>query len=420
MIKYNKFTLENGLRVIVHEDNSTPIVAVSLVYDVGARDENPDKTGFAHLFEHLMFGGSENIELFDEPLQNAGGQNNAFTSNDLTNYYDTLPYQNIETALWLESDRMKSLAFTPKSLEVQRSVVIEEFKQRYLNQPYGDVWLLLRPLAYKIHPYQWATIGKEIKHIEDATMEDVKAFFYKHYGPKNAILSIAGNVEIKTVKALVEKWFGDIEGRQKYERNLPKEPKQTALRKLEVERDVPSDMIYLAFKMGNRLEKSYYVSDLISDVLSRGESSRLYRKLIKETHSFTDINAYISGSLDEGLFIVSGKPKKGVNLDEAYKLIRAELDIMQRELCDEKELTMVKNKIESTTVFGEMSVLNKAMGLGYFELLGDADMINKEEDKFHAITDKDLLEQSKIMFAESNCSVLYYKSKINNICWIEK
>ena len=411
MIKFDKFTLENGLRVIVHEDNSTPIVAVNLVYDVGARDEDSEKTGFAHLFEHLMFGGSENIELFDEPLQNAGGQNNAFTSNDLTNYYDTLPVQNIETALWLESDRMKNLAFTPKSLEVQRSVVIEEFKQRYLNQPYGDVWLLLRPLAYEVHPYKWATIGKEIKHIEDATMDDVKAFFYKHYGPKNAILSIAGNVTLENIKPLVEKWFGDIEGREKYVRNLPKEPKQTAFRKLEVERDVPSDMIYVAFKMGSRLEKSYYVSDLISDVMSRGDSSRLYKKLIKENPSFTDINAYISGSLDEGLFIVSGKPKEGVSLDEAYQLIRTELDIMQTELCDEKELTMVKNKIESTSVFGEMSVLNKAMGLGYFELLGDANWINEEKDKLQNITAEELMEESKKMFKESNCSVLYYKSK---------
>jgi len=411
MIKFDKFTLDNGLRVLVHEDNSTPIVAVNLVYDVGARDEDPNKTGFAHLFEHLMFGGSKNIDDFDQPLQNAGGQNNAFTSNDFTNYYETLPIPNIETALWLESDRMDSLAFTPKSLEVQRSVVIEEFKQRYLNQPYGDVWLLLRPLAYKKHPYQWATIGKEIKHIEDATMDDVKAFFYKHYGPKNAILSIAGNITSKQVKPLVEKWFGDIEGREKYIRNLPKEPKQTKLRTLTVERDVPSDAIYLAFKMGNRLDNSYYVSDLISDILSRGESSRLYKKLVKETPTFTDINAYITGSLDEGLFIISGKPKTGISLDEAYQTIRKELELMQTEMVHEDELTMVKNKIESTTVFGEMSVLNKAMGLGYFELLGDASLINEEENKYHKITAEEVLNESQKLFKETNCSVLFYKSK---------
>lgn len=413
MIKFDKFTLDNGLRVIVHEDKSTPIVAVNLVYDVGARDEAPEKTGFAHLFEHLMFGGSKHIENFDEPLQNAGGQNNAFTSNDITNYYCTLPVQNIETAFWLESDRLDSLAFTPKSLEVQRSVVIEEFKQRYLNQPYGDIWLLLRPLAYEVHPYQWATIGKEIKHIEDATMEDVKAFFYKHYGPQNAILSISGDISTEKVKPLVEKWFGPIDQREKYNRNLPKEPKQTQLRKLTVERDVPSDAIYLAFKMGHRLEKSYYISDMISDILSRGESSRLYRKLIKENPSFTEINAYISGSLDEGLFIVSGKPKTGVSLEDSYTIIRKELDLFQQEKPSEKELTMVKNKIESTSIFGEMSVLNKAMGLGFFELLGDATMINKEEAKFHAITSEELIEEASTLFQESNCSVLFYKSKNN-------
>lgn len=413
MIKFDKFTLDNGLRVLVHEDNSTPIVAVNIVYDVGARDENPEKTGFAHLFEHLMFGGSMNIENFDEPLQNAGGQNNAFTSNDITNYYCTLPVQNIETAFWLESDRMDSLAFTPKSLEVQRSVVIEEFKQRYLNQPYGDIWLLLRPLAYEVHPYQWATIGKEIKHIEDATMEDVKAFFYKHYGPQNAILSISGDISTKNAKPLVEKWFGSIDKREKHNRNLPKEPKQTKLRKLTVERDVPSDAIYLAFKMGNRLDKSYYIADIISDILSRGESSRLYRKLIKEKPSFTEINAYISGSLDEGLFIVSGKPKSGISLEEAYSIIRKELDLFQQEKCSDDELTMVKNKIESTTIFGEMSVLNKAMGLGYYELLGDANLINEEEAKFHAISSEELINEATTLFLESNCSVLFYKSKNN-------
>ncbi len=411
MIKFDKFILENGLRVVVHEDNSTPIVAVNLVYDVGARDEDPNKTGFAHLFEHLMFGGSKHIPDFDEPLQNAGGQNNAFTSNDLTNYYDTLPVQNIETAFWLESDRMNELAFTPESLEVQRKVVIEEFKQRYLNQPYGDVWLLMRPLAYKVHPYRWATIGKDISHIEQATMEDVKHFFYKHYGPQNAILSVVGNISVKQVRPLVEKWFGDIDKRQKYVRHLPKEPEQTELRTLTVERDVPSDAIYLAFKMSNRLSKRYYRADILSDILSRGDSSRLYRKLIKENPKFTDINAYITGSMDEGLFIVSGKPSKGVSLDEAYRLIRAELDLIQQELCDADELTMVKNKVESTTVFSEISVLNKAMSLGYFELLGDAGMINKEEQNYHDVTAEELREEAQKILNETNCSVLYYKSK---------
>src|SRR5882762_10287024 len=204
MVKFNKFTLDNGLRVIVHEDNTTPMAVLNILYDVGARDEDPEQTGFAHLFEHLMFGGSVNIPHYDEPLQRVGGENNAFTSNDITNYYITLPAANIETAFWLESDRMLSLAFSEKSLEVQRNVVIEEFKQRYLNQPYGDVWLKLRPLAYKVHPYQWATIGKEISHIENATMDDVKGFFFKHYLPPNAILVVAGNVTVDQVKSLSE------------------------------------------------------------------------------------------------------------------------------------------------------------------------------------------------------------------------
>lgn len=360
-----------------------------------------------------MFGGSKNIENFDEPLQNAGGQNNAFTSNDITNYYCTLPIQNIETALWLESDRLDSLAFTPKSLEVQRNVVIEEFKQRYLNQPYGDVWLLLRPLAYKKHPYQWATIGKEIKHIEDATMEDVKAFFYKHYGPQNVVMSIAGNISKEKAQELIKKWFGSIDKREKYERNLPKEPKQNELRTLTVERDVPSDAIYLAFKMGNRKEKSYYIADVISDILSRGESSRLYKKLIKETPSFTDINAYITGSLDEGLFVISGKPKTGIPLEKAYELIKDELILIQKEKCADKELIMVKNKIESTTVFSEISVLNKAMALGFYELLGNANMINQEEEKYHQITAEDIQKEAQTLFEETNCSVLFYKSKKN-------
>jgi zinc protease len=295
MITFHKFTLANGLRVIVHQDPSTPIAAFNLVYDVGARDEREEQTGFAHLFEHLMFGGSKNIPDFDKPLQMAGGQSNAFTSNDITNYYNTLPLQNLETAFWLESDRMNELAFTEKSLEVQRSVVIEEFKQRYLNQPYGDLWLLLRPLAYEVHPYKWATIGKEISHIENATMDDVKSFFYKHYGPQNAVLCIAGDVQLDEIKSLTEKYFGTIEKRPKYERNLPVEPIQTSFRKLEVHRPVPNDQLVLAFKMEGRMHPDYYVADLISDILSRGQSSRLYKKLIIDNPKFIDINAYISG-----------------------------------------------------------------------------------------------------------------------------
>lgn len=411
MIKFEKFTLENGLTVIVHEDNTTPIAAFNILYDVGARDEDESRTGFAHLFEHLMFGGSSNIPNFDSPLQHAGGSSNAFTSNDVTNYYDTLPVQNLETAFWLESDRLNKLAFTEKSLEVQRSVVIEEFKQNYLNQPYGDVWLLLRPLAYKDHPYKWATIGKEIKHIEDATMEDVKTFFYKHYTPQNGILCVAGNVTVKQVKELSQKWFGPIEAREKYVRELPLEPKQTALRKLEVERDVPGDALYMAFHMSNRFDKRFYLADMLSDVLSTGKSSRFTKRLVLEKHLFTELDAFIMGSSDAGLFVVSGKPKEGVSLEEAYAEVRLELEILQKELVTEYELQKIKNKMESINIFGEMSALNKAMNLCSFELLGDAEMINRQMDNYTRITPKDLREEAVEIFKEENCSVLFYKAK---------
>jgi zinc protease len=414
MIEFERFTLANGLRVLVHRDISTPMVAVNILYDVGARDEQADKTGFAHLFEHLMFGGSKHIPDFDKPLQMAGGQSNAFTSNDITNYYDTLPVQNIETAFWLESDRMNELAFTDKSLEVQRSVVIEEFKQRYLNQPYGDIWLLLRPLAYKAHPYQWATIGKEISHIEKATMEDVKSFFYKHYSPQNAVMCVAGNVELDEIKRLSEKWFGGIEARRKYVRSLPEEPLQNEFRKLEVERDVPNDQLILAFKMEKRMHPEYYVADLISDILSRGQSSRLYKKLVMENPLFVDINAYVTGSIDEGLFIVSGKPAEGVSLEEAYSYVRQELNLLASDEIGEKELDKVKNKIESTQTFGEMSVLNKAMSLCFFELLGDANFINQEVENYRSISNEDIQKLARKLFREENCSALFYRAIQNN------
>jgi len=411
MINFEKFTLENGLKVIVHEDNTTPIVAFNILYDVGARDEDEDRTGFAHLFEHLMFGGSANIPNFDSPLQHAGGSSNAYTSNDVTNYYDTLPVQNLETAFWLESDRLNKLAFTDKSLEVQRSVVIEEFKQNYLNQPYGDVWLLLRPLAYQKHPYKWATIGKEIKHIEDATMEDVKSFFYKHYTPQNGILCVAGNVTVAEVKELSKKWFGPIEVRDQYVRNLPVEPEQNELRKLEVERDVPGDALYLAFHMSRRMDKRFYLADMLSDVLSRGKSSRFTKRLVLEKQLFTELDAFVMGSSDPGLFVVSGKTREGVSLDEAYAEVRLELETLQKELVVEYELQKIKNKIESTNIFEEMNALNKAMNLCSFELLGNAEMINHQMDNYINITPEELKEEAILLFKEENCSVLFYKAK---------
>jgi len=411
MVDFEKFELDNGLRVIIHKDKSTPIVAFNLLYDVGAKDEDENRTGFAHLFEHLMFGGSKNIPNFDTPLQDAGGQNNAFTSNDITNYYCTLPKENLETAFWLESDRMNELAFTPESLEVQRKVVIEEFKQRYLNQPYGDIWLELRPLSYEKHPYKWATIGKEIEHIADATMEEVKSFFYKHYTPQNAILCIAGDIETEEVKRLTQKWFGAIPKREKYVRSLPKEPRQSILRFKEVERKVPNDAIYLTFHMVGKDHEDYCATDLISDVLAGGQSSRFYRKWIVENPKFTELSAFITGSIEPGLFVISGKPAKGVSLEEAREIIFGELELFKKEGPSERELSKVKNKLESSTVFGEMSVLNKAMSLCHYELLGDANGINTQIDKYRNVTEGDLKRIANEILIEENCSILNYKAE---------
>lgn len=408
MIHFEKFTLSNGLRTIVHTDTSTTLACVNILYDVGARDEDPQRTGFAHLFEHLMFGGSINVPNYDEPLQKVGGENNAFTTNDITNYYLTVPCENIETAFWLESDRMLSLAFSEKSLEVQRNVVIEEFKQRYLNQPYGDVWLLLRPMAYKVHPYLWDTIGKEISHIETAKMEDVKGFFKKFYCPANAILVVTGNITAQQVKELGEKWFGPIPSGEKHKRSLPEEPKQTEPRSLTVKRDVPYDAIYRAYHMCSRYDKEYHACDLMSDILSRGNSSRLYNALVKEKQLFSEISAYVSGDMDKGMFIVSGKLVKGVTMAQAEEGIDAELKKLQDQTVREEELTKVKNKTESTLTFGEMDISNKAANLAIAELMGDASLINEEAGKYLAVTPDQIRAQAIGVFDRNNCSTLYY------------
>lgn len=408
MVKFNRFVLDNGLRVLVHEDHTTPMAVLNILYDVGARDEDPDKTGFAHLFEHLMFGGSVNIPQYDAPLQRVGGENNAFTSNDITNYYITLPAANIETAFWLESDRMLSLAFSEKSLEVQRNVVIEEFKQRYLNQPYGDVWLKLRPLVYQKHPYRWATIGKEIKHIEDARIADVKAFFKKHYNPQNAIVVIGGDISLEKAKELTEKWFGPIPAGEKYQRSLPREPKQSGERRETVTGKVPLNDLYIAFHMPGRLENGYYEIDLISDILSRGNSSRLHRTLVKDKQLFSEIHAYNMGSFDPGMFVVEGKPLENVSIETAENAIWEELEKLKNELVPENELTKVKNKTESTMVFSEMSLLDKAMNLAQFELFGDADLLNREIEKYNEVSSANIQFQAQQVFRKENSSTLVY------------
>ncbi|MBK0378946.1 M16 family metallopeptidase [Mucilaginibacter segetis] len=412
MVKFNRFTLSNGLRVIVHEDSTTPMAVLNILYDVGARDEDPEQTGFAHLFEHLMFGGSVNIPNYDGPLQMVGGENNAFTSNDITNYYITLPSANLETAFWLESDRMLSLAFSEKSLEVQRNVVIEEFKQRYLNQPYGDVWLKLRPMVYKKHPYRWATIGKTIKHIEDARIEDVKAFFKKHYNPQNAIMVVGGDVKTEDVKILAEKWFGPIPAGEKYNRNLPQEPAQQEERRETVTAKVPLNDVYIAFQMESRADTGYYVVELLSDILSRGHSSRLFRSLVKEKQLFSEVHAYITGSLDKGMFVLEGKPLEHVSTDEAEAAIWHELEKLKTEEVSADELTKVQNKTESTMVFSEMSLLDRAMNLAYYELMGDAEQFNHESEKYLAVTPAQIKEQANKIFRKDNSSTLIYLAEM--------
>ena len=393
---------------MVQEDKSTPMAVVNVLYDVGARDEDPQKTGFAHLFEHLMFGGSINIPTYDEPLQIAGGDNNAYTTNDLTNYYCQLPAENIETAFWLESDRMLSLAFSKKSLEVQRKVVCEEFKEHYINKPYGDVWEKMRELAYTKHPYRWQTIGKELSHIENATIENVKAFFFKHYTPCNAILVVAGNITVDKVKELAEKWFGPIPAGEKYNRDLPQEPKQTAAKTMEVKAAVPLDALYKCWHIYPRTDMRYYVADLITEILSGGGSSRLYQSLVKEKQLFSNIECYHLGSTDAGLLTIEGKLVKGVDMKIAEAAVNEELVKLQLEGISDRELDKVKNKTESMIAFEDMSIMSRAASLAMYELLGDADLINKELDRYRAVTAEQLLQESKIIFDETNCNTLYY------------
>jgi zinc protease len=410
MIKFERYILSNGLKLLIHKDLATPMAVVNVLYDVGARDEEENRTGFAHLFEHLMFGGSINIPDYDEPLQLAGGENNAYTTNDLTNYYCQLPAENLETAFWLESDRMLSLAFSEKSLDVQRKVVSEEFKEHYLNKPYGDVWHKMREMAYKHHPYKWMTIGKELKHIEEAQLQDVKNFFFKHYTPSNAILVVAGNVETENVLQLSEKWFGSIPAGEKYVRQIPKEPVQTEARRMEVKADVPLDAFIKTWHMPSRLERGYYVTDLITDILGGSASSRLYESLVKEKKFFSNIECYHFGSIDTGLLTIEGKLVKGVNIQEAERAVNEEVEKMKTELVDEKELQKVINKTESTILFEDMSVMSRANSLAYYELLGDAELMNDELERYQSITAQELLEESKKIFDEANSNTLYYLS----------
>lgn len=410
MISYQQFTLSNGLQVIVHEDQSTTLAVMDVIYDVGSRDENESRTGFAHLFEHLMFGGSENIPDYDTPLQMVGGENNAFTTPDLTNYYISVPFQNLETAFWLESDRMKQLAFNPQSLEVQRKVVIEEFKQRYLNQPYGDVWLKFRPFIYEQHPYRWATIGADIKQIEEATLEDVKAFFERFYVPQNAILVVAGKVNLAQVKVLAEKWFGPIPSGKKPIRNLPKEPVLSANKKMEIEANVPSNRIYKTYHVVGRYDNAYHSIDLLSDLLGRGESSFLYEYLVQNERIFDNLQSYLMGSSDPGLLVIQGQVCEGVDVALADQALEDLLKKFVKEGITEEALQKVKNQAESSLVFSEVEVLNRAMNLAMAANAGNVDYVNQETDKIQAVQKTDLeFWAEKLFLRDSSCTLWYKK-----------
>ena len=411
MIQFEKFQLDNGLKVLVHQDTSTPMAVVNVLYNVGAKDEDPAKTGFAHLFEHLMFGGSVNIPVYDEPLQRAGGENNAYTTNDLTNYYCQIPAENIETAFWLESDRMLSLAFSKKSLEVQRKVVCEEFKEHYINKPYGDAWHKMRSLAYTQHPYRWMTIGASLAHVEDATMEDVKDFFFQFYRPNNAILVVTGNVETEQVKQLAEKWFGPIEAGKAYVRNLPKEPLQEKTRSMDVRADVPLDMLMMTWHMGGRFDEGYHATDLITEVLGGGTSARLYEQLIKVKQIFSSIDCYHFGTVDPGLLVIEGKLVKGISMAVAEKAVLEEIEKIKNEILDAKEVQKVINKTESLNSFEDMSIMNRAHSLAYYELLGDADLMNKELGMYQRVTPTMIQHTAQQIFQENNRNTLYYYSK---------
>jgi zinc protease len=411
MLQFERFTLDNGLRVLVHVDKATPMACMNILYDVGARDEESARTGFAHLFEHLMFGGSVNIPEYDEPLQMAGGENNAYTTNDITNYYIQLPLQNMETAFWLESDRMLSLAFSEKSLDVQRKVVSEEFKEHYLNKPYGDAWHLLRTLTYKVHPYQWPTIGKDLKQIEEAHLDDVKAFFKKHYSPANAIMCIAGNVTMEQVKELSQKWFGSIPAGEKYVRQVPAEPRQEGARTETVHADVPLDALYKAWHISGRLNAPYYAADLLTEIMGSGQSSRLYQRLVKEQQLFSNIGCYQTGSLDPGLIVIEGKVREGKSIEAANEAVEKEIALLVAEGVTDSELQKSQNKIEAMIAFEDMALLSRANNLAFYELMGDAELINKEWTKYEEVTAPFLLETAKEIFRPGNCNTLFYRRK---------
>lgn len=408
MVNFTRKILPNGLRVLIHEDKNTPLVAVNVAYYVGSRDESSAKTGFAHLFEHLMFAGSKNVSDFDTPLQSAGGENNAYTTNDYTTFYDIVPAENIETVLWIESDRMASLNISKKALAVQRKVVVEEFKETCLNEPYGDSWHHLSAMMYKEHPYRWPVIGLVPEHVENATIADVRSFYRQWYAPNNAVLSIAGHLDVAQVLALVEKWFSDIPAGPAVQRAIPVEPPQTAEQQRVVHANVPATAVYMAFRMPGRLDPAFYAIDLIADILAEGHSSRLYRRLLKEKAVFSQIDAYITANIDPGLFIIEGRPAEGVSVESAIAAVWEELHLLQTTGVPERELKKIQNKFESNLVYAELSILNKAQNLGFYELLNRAEWMNEETAVYLSVQADDLREAAVHLFRRENSGTLLY------------
>lgn len=408
MIRFERHTLANGMRVIVHPDEGTPMVTVNILYDAGSRDEEPDATGFAHLFEHLMFGGTPAVPLFDVPVMMAGGENNAFTNNDITNYYITLPANNLETALWLEADRMRGLDLNEERLSNQKSVVTEEFRQRYLNQPYGDLMLLLRPLAYHVHPYRWPTIGKDISHIEKADLVSARRFYDRFYNPSNAILSVAGRVNPDEVFALAEKWFGEIPGGGRHNRMLPAEPEQEKRRELTVNRKVPAAHLLMAFHTGERNSRDFYILDLMTDILAGCDSARFPSLLVREKELFSDADIYLSGDADPGLVIFSGRLRDGADIRQAEEAVTVELNRLTEESVTAAELDKARNRYESHQLMSYVSAANKAFNLAYHEVLGNADGINAEKEQYMSVTAREITEVSQKTFRTANSTVIYY------------
>jgi len=408
MIRFERHTLSNGLRVIVHRDEGTPMATTNILYDAGSRDEDPDATGFAHLFEHLMFEGTPRIPVFDVPVMMSGGENNAFTNNDITNYYITLPANNLETALWLESDRMRGLDLQEERLNNQKSVVTEEFRQRYLNQPYGDLLLLLRPLAYRVHPYRWSAIGMDITHIEKADSASARHFYDRFYTPSNAILSVAGNVDPDKVFSLAEKWFGDIPSGLPGNRNLPAEPEQDERRFLTVHRPVPSAHLVIAFHTGARNSRDFYILDLLTDILAGCDSARFPSILVRNKELFSDADIYLSGEADPGLVIFSGRVKDGVDILKAEEAVSYELGRLTAGNVTSEELEKARNRYESHRLMSYMSPANKAFNLAYHEVLGDVSGINTENEQYMSVTREEIADASQRTFRPQNSSVIHY------------